>query len=157
MKNTKTNRPLPHLLLSLLFFGLLTSPSLAQELRPAPPKAITPLSPLKVHTATCKTILANLHKKHYRSVTLDNQVSSDIFNHYFNDLDPSKIYFLQADLNEFETYRYLLDDALLSGNLEPAFTIFNRYQQRAAERMNYLITILDTGFSSLSFTADESF
>ncbi|MCP4715109.1 MAG: tail-specific protease, partial [Deltaproteobacteria bacterium] len=46
---------------------------------------------------------------------------------------------------------------LLSGNLEPAFTIFNRYQQRAAERMNYLITILDTGFSSLSFTADESF
>jgi carboxyl-terminal processing protease len=38
-------------------------------------------------------------------------------------------------VKEFEKYRYELDDAITTGKLEPAFAIFNRFQQRNRERM----------------------
>ena len=57
-------------------------------------------------------------------------------------------YFYASDIAEFEKYRYELDDAIKAGDVEPAFVIFRRFQQRSRERMNYAIELLaeETGF-----------
>src|SRR6185295_12001379 len=54
----------------------------------------------------------------------------------------------------FERYRYQLDDAVTTGELEPAFAIFNRFQQRNRERMNYALGLLE---KEPDFTIDETF
>ena len=45
-----------------------------------------------------------------------------------------------------------LDDALKRGDLDPAFDIFNRYQARLEERLEFLITELDQGLQTMNFT-----
>ena len=55
-----------------------------------------------------------------------------------------------------EKYRYALDDALKRGDLDPAFDIFNRYQVRLEERLEYLITQLNQGLQTMTFDTDES-
>jgi carboxyl-terminal processing protease len=73
---------------------------------------------------------------------------------YLESLDPSRSYFLASDVAEFERYRYQLDDAVASGELSPAFAIFNRFQQRSRERMSYALKVLET---EPDFTLDETF
>ena len=51
-------------------------------------------------------------------------------------------------------YRYELDDAIKTGDVEPAFVIFRRYQQRSRERMAYAIELLN---KKPDFDIDESF
>ena len=71
-------------------------------------------------------------------VVIDDQLSSKILYRYLDDLDPSHSYFYDQDIKEFEIkYRLKLDDALKEGDLQPAFEIFNTYQQRVLARLNY--------------------
>ncbi len=49
---------------------------------------------------------------HYKRTRLDDEISSEIFDHYFKLLDPNRIYFLAGDIEGFERYRNSLDDAL---------------------------------------------
>ena len=84
------------------------------------------LAPLSIHATTTQNIVAALSSRHYVPASLNDELSSRIFDTYIGDLDPSRSYFLQSDIDEFEQYRYKMDDALKRGNLSPAFDIFNR-------------------------------
>ena len=55
-----------------------------------------------------------------------------------------------------EKYRYALDDALKRGDLDPAFDIFNRYQARLEERLEFLITELGQGLRTMKFDTNET-
>ena len=114
------------------------------------------LSPLDVHPRTALGIVDQLRHNHYLKKPLDDQLSSEIFEKYLSMLDGAKVYFLEADVQAIEKHRYLLDDALVRGNLEPAFEIFNLYQQRLNERLDFLLTELATGLSEIDFEIDES-
>ncbi len=113
------------------------------------------LSPLDVHPRTALGIVDQLRHNHYLKKPMDDQLSSEIFEKYLSLLDGAKVYFTEADVQEMEKYRYLLDDALVRGNLEPAFDIFNRYQMRLNERLTYLISELEDGLAYLDFEEDE--
>ena len=115
-----------------------------------------PLSPLEVHTSTCRVILKRLMREHYRQIPVDDDLSNEIFESYLSEIDPARSYFLASDINEFEPYRYRLDDLLASGDLEPAFIIFNRYLQRATERLQFRLDHLDRGLNDISFDVNES-
>jgi carboxyl-terminal processing protease len=117
---------------------------------------IVALSPLDVHPRTALGIVDQLRHNHYLKKPLDDQLSSEIFEKYLSLLDGAKVYFTESDVQELEKYRYLLDDALVRGNLEPAFEIFNRYQVRLNERLNFLLGELDQGLASMDFEVDES-
>jgi carboxyl-terminal processing protease len=78
-----------------------------------------------------------------------------VFDKYLNTLDGARAYFLASDVDGFEQYRYTLDDALKRGNLEPAFVIFNRYQERVVERLQYLLTQIDQGLADVDFSVQE--
>lgn len=115
-----------------------------------------PLNPLKVHPRTCRDILKHLRREHYRKVSVDDSLSTKIFDSYLSEIDPNRSYFLASDINEFEPYRYRLDDLLASGDLEPAFIIFNRYLERANERLEFRLDRLNRGLDDMSFDVNES-
>ena len=48
-----------------------------------------------------------------------------------------------------------LDEALGSGDLKPAFIIYNRYQERFTEQLLYCIDLLENKIQSLNFDIDE--
>lgn len=114
------------------------------------------LAPESHHSAVSAEILTNLTKGHYKTITLDDRVSSRIFDSYLKALDPSRSYFHAADVREFEPLRSRFDDLLEAGDLEPAFEVFNRYLERLTQRLGFLIETIDHEFDALDFEKDES-
>ena len=113
------------------------------------------LAPLDVHARTSLNIVEQLRHSHYLRKDLDDDVSSQVFEKYLELLDGARVYFLASDVARFEDYRYTLDDALKRGNLDPAFTIFNTYQERLIGRFEYLLAELGEGLASYDFTIEE--
>lgn len=126
---------------------------IAYSLNEPPPT----LEPLDVHPRTLLTIVEQLRHNHYLDKKLDDNMSSQIFDNYLNMLDDSHVYFTAADVDELsKKYRYKLDDALVRGDLAPAFDIFNLYEKRLTERLEYLLRHLQSGLGDLDFTKEES-
>ncbi len=117
---------------------------------------IVALSPLDVHPRTVLGVVDQLRHNHFIKKPLDDQLSSEIFEKYLSMLDGAKVYFLEEDVKDLEKYRYVLDDALVRGNLEPAFEIFNLYQSRLDGRLNFLLSELEAGLLEVDFEVDES-
>ena len=111
--------------------------------------------PLPSHSRTSLDIIDRLRDGHFIRKPLDDQTSSQMFENYLDLLDARHQHFTARDIAAMETYRLVLDDALRKGDVEPAFAIYNRYRQRALERVAYEETFLDQGFEQLDFTADE--
>ncbi|MBP0049544.1 carboxy terminal-processing peptidase [Marinobacterium sp. AK62] len=106
--------------------------------------AIAPLSPAPVHSQTLMDVVTALQDDHYSEVAFNDQLSQAVFQQYLDALDPERSYFLASDIAEFEQYRNQLDDQILEGQTQAAFAIFNRYQQRRDERLEYMLNALDT-------------
>ena len=113
------------------------------------------LAPLPIHVTTTQNIVDALSSRHYVPTALNDELSARIFDAYIGDLDPSRSYFLQSDIDEFEQYRYKMDDALKRGNLSPAFDIFNRYHERVITRFEKIIATLDEDLNRFDFTIPE--
>ena len=113
------------------------------------------LQPLAAHSQTTKEIVAQLNVKHYVKLTLDDALSERVFDRYLKNLDPQKYYLLQQDVDSFQELRHRLDDALETGDLEPAFTIWNIYHQRLISRFEKIISFLEQGIADLDFTKEE--
>ncbi|MEE4283501.1 MAG: carboxy terminal-processing peptidase [Pseudomonadales bacterium] len=113
------------------------------------------LEPLDVHARTSLTVVEQLRHNHFVKKPLDDGISSHVFDNYLETLDGGRSYFLATDIAEFEAYRYELDDALKRGNLDAAFTMFNRYQERVVDRLNFLIHEIEGGIENIDFTVDE--
>ncbi|AZZ93441.1 tail-specific protease [Hahella sp. KA22] len=113
------------------------------------------LSPTADQEKASRDIARQLQYAHYRSLKIDGEVSSEVLDNYIKYLDPQRIYFTQSDIDEFENYRYRLDGAIKSGQLDPAFRIYNRFQSRIVGRLGYITGLLDTGVDKLDFKKDE--
>ncbi len=133
--------------LAALLGAAMTSPQAA-------PTGAAPLTPTEQESYVARRVADIVAREHYRRAPLDDHLSSLILDRYLDTIDGSRSYFYSSDIAEFERYRYELDDAIKSGDVEPAFVIFRRYQQRSRERMNYAISLLD---KEPDFSVDESF
>jgi len=77
-----------------------------------------------------------LEQGHYTRQKLDEKMSEKFLNTYLTTLDFNKLYFTQADVDEFQAkYARTLGDSVLSGNIEPAREIFARFKQRVEKRV----------------------
>ncbi len=114
------------------------------------------LHPLDVHPRTSLSIVEQLRHNHYLQKPLDDAASSDLFDKYLDLLDTGHAYLLASDVQALEKYRFTLDDALKRGDLDPAFDIFNRYQTRLEERLEFLINELNKGVKTMNFTTNET-
>ena len=122
---------------------------------PAPaPAAVATLAPTEQESYVARRVADIVAHEHYRRAPLDDHLSSLILDRYLDTIDGARSYFLASDIAEFEKYRYQLDDAIKTGDVEPAFVIFRRYQQRSRERMAYAAELLT---KKPDFDVDESF
>jgi carboxyl-terminal processing protease len=110
------------------------------------------LQPTEVHQKQAVVITNLLNMYHYRKTSLNDSLSSVIFDRYIQSLDNGKLYFQKSDLDAFERYRYRLDDDLKRGNLEAPYVIYEIFKQRFLNRNEYVNQLLENGFD---FTADE--
>ncbi|GAA0693511.1 carboxy terminal-processing peptidase [Marinobacterium maritimum] len=112
------------------------------------------LAPAPVYSQTMLDVVTALQQGHYNQVAFDDSLSSAVLDQYLETLDPERSYFYTSDIAEFEAYRNQLDDEILAGKSNAAFDIFNRYQQRRSERIDYILTQLD--HAEWDFSLDES-
>lgn len=111
------------------------------------------LAPTPHQQKVCLVVTSILDRYHYRKSAINDSLSSEVFDNYINSLDYSKSYFLQEDINAFEKYRFQLDDALKTGNLNPAFDIFNVFKERFFKWNDYARDIMDLG--GFDYTKNE--
>jgi len=123
-----------------------------------PRSELKQLEPMEEHSRTTAEIISRLAQQHFQrtQVRLDNDLSSIVYDRYLKELDANRSYFLQSDINDFEQYRYRLDDAFRARRVDPGFIIFNRYQQRVTERLQYLKKTIDQGVSKLNFKTSDT-
>ncbi len=85
-----------------------------------------------------------LEQGHYSRQKLNDTVSQSLLDQYLDDLDPSRLFFLQADITEFQQkYGTRLDNRILSGDLNPAREIFSRYKLRVTDRVEANRPLID--------------
>ncbi|MEH6469868.1 MAG: carboxy terminal-processing peptidase [Halopseudomonas sp.] len=114
------------------------------------------LEPEAIHGETLKALAKTLRFGHYKKRYLDDELSAELLDAELELLDRSRLYFLQQDIEDFDSYRDQLDDAIRNGDSGPAFAIYNRYQQRVEERLNYLLSQIELGLEQLDFDRDEA-
>ncbi len=106
------------------------------------------------HTFEYKIINSMLKRYHYKKFELNDAFSGEILDQYIKQLDPSRIYFTQADIDQFNQHRDKFDDYINAGETEVAVNIFKKYQQRVNERSKYAIKRLN---QKIDFNKDEDY
>ena len=105
-------------------------------------------------SALFREILERLATGHYRSQSIDDSLSERYLTEYISILDSGKNYFLQSDIDEFDQWKYVLDDLSKRGDVSPGFKMFNRLRDRAIDRLQSVLTLLED--SSYKFVLDGS-
>ena len=121
------------------------------------PSSILPagaLAPTDRQHKLARQIGNMLESAHYRHVPIDDKMSEEIYQRFLNTLDSQRSYFLASDIAEFNVWKDRFDDMIHTGEVEPAFAMYARLQQRTHERVKYALKLLDT---EPDWTVDESF
>jgi carboxyl-terminal processing protease len=116
-----------------------------------PPGAVTPTDNQR---AVARKIGEILERYHYRHATIDGHFSSQVYERYLDFLDGQRSYFLASDIAEFEPWRMRFDEMIHTGDIDPAYLIFARFQERNRERIRYALQLLK---SEPDWTVNETF
>jgi carboxyl-terminal processing protease len=100
-----------------------------------PPGAIAPSDRQRLIANTVGEIL---EEAHFSRASIDDRMSAVVYDRYLDFLDGQRSYFLASDLQEFSLWRLRFDDMIRTGDIDPAYAIFARFQQRNRERMQSL-------------------
>ena len=90
----------------------------------------------------------------YKKIDLNDSISGVIFDNYLKEMDGNRSYFLASDIKNFEQYRNTFDNDLKNGDLSAAFFMFNTYQKRYNEKINYSLKQLNNKFD---FTKNDTY
>ena len=97
-----------------------------------------------------------LQNQHYLQIPINDDVSSKFLDRYLDSLDNRHVYFIQSDLQEFEKYRYRLDDMTVNdGDASPARVIFTRFRQRLNQQYDYVLELLKE--NKFDFTGNDRY
>jgi len=123
---------------------------------PASPVALPPgaIAPTDSQRATARKIGRILEDQHYSRAAIDDKMSETVYQRYLEFLDGQRSYFLASDINDFSAFRLQFGDMIRTGNIDPAYLIFARFQQRNRERIQHAIGLLNT---EPDWTVNESF
>lgn len=138
-------RPLLILSALLLPISTLAVPSAESALKPAPE-----------HALTNRAVVHHLYQHHYARKYMNDEFSAKVYKRYLNNLDNTRSYFTQSDIDEFAGLELKLDDAIKTNDLDPAFLIYNRYQTRAVERLEHALKLVKKGASSFKFNKKDT-
>ncbi|MBO2658589.1 carboxy terminal-processing peptidase [Shewanella algae] len=118
--------------------------SQALAISPAVPVSELPhLQQEPQHKVASKRITGLFSRSHYHRFDLDDAFSQQIFKRYLEQLDYRRNVLLQSDIDSFKVYANQFDDMVRSGDLEPAYKMYDLVQQRRYERFAYALSLLD--------------
>ncbi|MGI2157754.1 carboxy terminal-processing peptidase [Shewanella baltica] len=95
------------------------------------------------HKVASKRVTDLYTRSHYHRFNLDDAFSTQIFDRYLQQLDYRRNVLTQADVDSFKPYATQFDDMLSSGELEPAYKMFDIIQKRRYEGFVYALSLLD--------------
>ncbi|MDR2926418.1 MAG: carboxy terminal-processing peptidase [Azoarcus sp.] len=110
--------------------------------------------PTQIHAETAIASAHLLSRYHYHAPPFNSTLSAQIFDRYLKALDPGHLFFLQTDIDDFAYVRPSLTNAILQGNLDAPFLLFDRYIARVKKMQSIVQELLVGNFD---FTVDESF
>ena len=113
------------------------------------------LEPDREQVIASLNVVELLKRHHYNKPPLNDARSQMIYESYLKLLDPARMYFTAADIQEFDAWRLRFDDFLKSGDLEPGFTIYKRHLERLSGRIEYTLGLLNQGVDKLDFSVSE--
>jgi len=100
-----------------------------------------------------KSVTYLLRQQHLSRHQVDKEMSHRWLTTYLKTIDPGKMYFVQADIDDFNQYRDSLGDlAVKEGDISFAYTAFNRFLERVHERVKLVDELLK---EKPDFTVDE--
>ncbi|WP_439695623.1 carboxy terminal-processing peptidase [Mucilaginibacter sp. AW1-7] len=139
-----------------VYLLVLLAAALACKASPSKPikVAASDLDPDEQQSVVCKKIAELITNYNYKKVELNDSISAIVYDRYIKSLDENHSYFLASDIKDFEKYKTVLDDDIKAGNLNDAFYIFNVFQKRYIEHVNYSLARLNKSFD---FDKKESF
>ena len=110
------------------------------------------LSPEAIHFDESVVIASILARYHYGKLSLNDSLSSAIFDKYLRSLDYSKLYLLKEDVQAYKSNRYEIDDYLRAGKISMVYELFDVFSKRLNSRLDAIHTQLEQPFD---FTKDE--
>ena len=113
------------------------------------------LETTKEQTWTLRALITELEDTHFVDKRYNDAMASAHLETYLERLDPSHLYFTQADVNDFDKFGTTLDELGRQGELYPAVDIFERYRQIASERLRDVIDDMDGIEARFDFTRNE--
>jgi len=116
-----------------------------------PPGALAPSARERMIARQVGSLLEDAH---YSQRKIDDAMSPRVMDKFLNSLDGQRSYFLASDIADFQTHRLRFDDMIRTGDIEPAYAMFARYQQRNRERIQHALALRE---QEPDFTLNERF
>lgn len=102
------------------------------------------ITPDEKQIEICRQVVALVSNYNYKQVPLNDSLSNVVFDAYLKGIDGAKIYFYENEVNQFKADRNNYDDFLMEGSLSQPFTMFNKYMDRYLDRMQFVISKIDS-------------
>ena len=95
-----------------------------------------------------------LDQAHYLDKEIDDNFSEKVFYTFLENLDPYKRYFYASDIEQFSEFKFSIDDAFKSPNLNFFDIVYEVYIERMSESEKIFSDVLSTPFN---FSKNEVF
>lgn len=113
------------------------------------------LKPTSEQEEASRHLAQYLLQNHYRKVPLNDSLSQQIFNRFLDNIDSNRSYFTAYDVEKLrKEVGDRLDDDFITGNPAGGFAIYNRFLQRARQKMAFMIRTLES--ATFDFTKPET-
>lgn len=87
-----------------------------------------------------------LEKGHYEPKNIDDDFSVSVFEDFIDVIDPTKRYFLEEDIKEFEQFKFQIDDQIKSTDISFFNLVYERLMKRMEDTKGIYKEVLDTPF-----------
>jgi carboxyl-terminal processing protease len=108
--------------------------------------------PRPAESRTAILVCKLIEENHISHVRINDEISAKLFKRYIELLDPRKLYFTQADVDELGQDKIKLGDLMKHGNVDFAYNTFDLFLKRVTERKALADTLVD---GKHDFTIDE--
>ena len=88
-----------------------------------------------------------VEKGHYKKISIDDNLSENLYHSFIKQLDNQKRFFLKSDIREFEKYKYLLDDQIKEYDLSFFNLVYQRSKIRIEEAKSYYKELVNNKFN----------
>lgn len=104
---------------------------------------------------TIRDILHSLQQRHYRDLSIDDELSKRFLVRYLGALDPSRMFFYDKDVKSFETNALKYDDYFRAGELKPAYDVYHLYRKRVVSRLESVLELLEDPTVKFTFESND--